>query len=89
MKDLNNEGTPGDKIDQLDRTFLQGRVEIVIRICKDCKYICKPCGALYEPHPESICLATDVLDYVTGEKKHFLCKDQNQCGYCGFFEVKE
>jgi len=56
-----------------------------MRLCKDCKNICKPTGALNMPHPESLCLASKALDYVTGENKHLLCKDQNKDGCCIFF----
>lgn len=72
-----------------------GGVELVggvmrIVICKDCKYICKPAGALYEPHPESTCLhpMTDHLNFVTGEKDRSLCKEINYNGDCEYWEGK-
>lgn len=41
------------------------------------------------PHPESICFAScfasQVLDPVTGESRHLLCKDQNKDGCCIYF----
>jgi hypothetical protein len=41
------------------------------------------------PHPELICLSINVLDYVTGETKHLLCKDQNKDGGCpSYLEVR-
>jgi len=66
--------------------------------CKDCEYICKPAGALYEPHPDSICLNqyTGELNYVTGELEPELCKFINSSEGCTYFmnrlvvkEVKE
>lgn len=57
-----------------------------MRFCKDCKHILKPAGALYMPHPESICFASQVLDPVTGESRHLLCKDQNKDADCSLFK---
>jgi hypothetical protein len=57
----------------------------MIAYCKDCVFICKPCGALYEPHPESICMAADEINFVTGEMEHLLCEDVNIDGKCGFY----
>jgi hypothetical protein len=58
--------------------------------CKDCKHICKPSGALYEPHPESICLSkhTQHWNYVTGDREKGKCKDINCNGECLWFEKK-
>lgn len=52
--------------------------------CKDCKYICKPSGASYTPHPLSICMCEEysILNYVTGEREHRDCKDININGEC-------
>lgn len=57
--------------------------------CKDCIHICKPTGAPYVPHPESLCLAGGTINYVTGETEHWLCKYQNSEGHCPLFEPKE
>jgi hypothetical protein len=56
--------------------------------CKDCKYIRKPSGALYEPHSDSICLSkhTTQWDYVVGERKAGKCKEVNFDGQCLWFE---
>jgi hypothetical protein len=50
--------------------------------CKDCQHIIKPSGALYEPHPESICNNSMVMDYVIGERKRIQCKAKNTVGIC-------
>jgi superfamily I DNA and/or RNA helicase len=56
--------------------------------CKDCINICKPAGAPYEPHPESICLTGGTINYITGETEHWLCKYQNSEGLCQYYTVK-
>lgn len=56
--------------------------------CKDCVNICKPAGAPYMPHPESICLDGGVLNYVTGEVELFLCKNKNNDGHCLSYNPK-
>ena len=59
--------------------------------CKDCKYICKPAGAPYFPHPLSICLCAinSKVNYVTGMSDHVDCKDINIDGNCRTFERKD
>ena len=59
------------------------------RYCKDCRNICKPSGAQYEPHPESICRRCETSNWVTGEHILGLCKNQNISGHCSLFEEKE
>jgi hypothetical protein len=56
--------------------------------CKDCVHIVKPSGATYYPHPESLCLQSDVIDYVTGVRKHEFCKVKNTDGECPFHRAK-
>lgn len=62
--------------------------EVVKVFCKDCVHIIKPAGAMYTPHPESICLQSDVVDYVTDERRHELCKVKNVTGECPFHRMK-
>lgn len=57
--------------------------------CKDCVYIIKPVGAMYYPHADSICLQSDVMNYVTGERGHEFCKVKNADGKCQFYRTKE
>jgi len=63
---------------------------IKIRYCKDCKNICKPSGAIYEPHPESICISPGAIrpNFVTGEIGADQCKNINRGGKCKLFEQK-
>lgn len=61
---------------------------MMIAYCKDCEFICKPSGALYEPHPESICLAADEVNFVTGKIEHLLCQDVNIKGKCRFYSER-
>lgn len=56
--------------------------------CKDCKYIIKPTGALYEPHPESICSRVYKMNYVIGQRDSKLCKIYNKKGCCILYEEK-
>ncbi len=58
-----------------------------IRICKDCLHIVKPSGALYQPHPNSICGDSRSLfvNFVTGEICHHLCTEININGSCEWF----
>ena len=74
---------------ELDEKIKEVLKNLKINYCKDCKYICKPTGAPYEPHPESLCLAGGLTNYVTGENEHWLCKYQNSNGYCPLFAKKE
>jgi hypothetical protein len=55
---------------------------IEIPFCKNCKYILKPTGAYYTPHPLSICTFYKKNSYVTGEIESLLCKDINKDGKC-------
>ena len=59
--------------------------------CCDCKFIGKPSGAPYEPHPGSICLCNQVAtdNYVTKMKHTPLCKNINHDGICKYFQAKE
>jgi hypothetical protein len=59
-----------------------------MKFCKDCEYILKPMGALYEPYPLSICSCgpTSKMNYVTGEYGYQNCKDINGNGLCIFFK---
>ena len=59
--------------------------------CCDCKFIGKPSGAYYEPHPESICLCGQIKsdNYVTKAEHNPLCKDINHDGMCKHFQAKE
>lgn len=59
--------------------------------CRDCKHICKPAGALYEPHPDSICLSNEThhRDYVIGVRVASKCKEINDGGNCLWFEARE
>lgn len=61
--------------------------EIGLKYCKDCIHIVKPAGALYEPHPESICMNPSFLtmNFVTGEYIGPLCKSINKDGKCPGF----
>jgi len=56
--------------------------------CKNCKYICKPSGALYSPHPQSLCLISEMIDFVTGKTYKALCKDINIHGKCVLLTIK-
>ena len=58
--------------------------------CKDCIHIIKPAGAMYEPHPESICLSPNSIrpNFVTGKVGAAKCKDINPDGMCKFFEFE-
>lgn len=60
-----------------------------ITICANCRFMLKPSGAEYTPHPESICTVEWAFNFVTGEKYHPLCKDGNKSGNCFFFKRKE
>jgi hypothetical protein len=60
-----------------------------MKLCKDCRYILKPSGALYEPHPESICTISLTINYVTGGEYYRQCKEVNIKGNCKWFRIKE
>ena len=56
--------------------------------CKDCRFIIKPSGASYEPHPESLCSRAEKnMNYVTGEAMTPLCKYINN-GLCRMFVAR-
>lgn len=59
-----------------------------IVICKDCGKIIKPTGALYTPHPDSLCgdERSQRLNFVTGEKYLSRCDEINFNGDCEWFE---
>ena len=58
--------------------------------CEDCKYICKPVGALYIPHPWSICLFPEIKEvgYVVRNKNKPACKTINVDGLCKYWKAK-
>ncbi len=57
--------------------------------CKNCQFICKPTGAPFFPHPESICTGIKgKINWVTGDHEEVLCKDININGNCIFFKEK-
>ena len=59
-----------------------------LKYCCDCRFIRKPAGAPYIPHPESICLCDTVKTshFVTNTLYNPLCKDVNHGGLCQYFE---
>jgi len=59
--------------------------------CCDCKFIGKPSGAHFEPHPGSICLCNQVEsdNYVTRVRHNPLCSNINHDGMCKYFQAKE
>lgn len=57
--------------------------------CKDCRNICKPSGAWYEPHPESICKNKLMINFVTRELSYPQCKNINTNGKCKNFKEKK
>jgi hypothetical protein len=57
-----------------------------LTFCAKCRFIVKPTGAAYIPHPESVCSTEGKLNFVTGEKDWVLCKDRNKKGDCCWFE---
>jgi len=60
--------------------------------CKDCKFIQKPTGAEYTPHPDSTCQISWQYHPVTEEKIYSLCKEVNKkfdcINYLKFFPCK-
>ena len=62
-----------------------------MKLCKDCRFICKPAGSMYEPHPESICTSLESMktDFVTGGFYPAKCKDINLTGECPLFQPNE
>jgi hypothetical protein len=62
-----------------------------MKLCKDCHFICKPAGSMYEPHPESICLSPKAMrtNFVTGAFYQAKCKDINLTGECSLFQPNE
>jgi hypothetical protein len=57
--------------------------------CKDCLHIVKPIGAVYEPHPDSICATTELINYVTSKPRHESCKYKNANGMCKDYKQKD
>jgi hypothetical protein len=58
-------------------------------ICAICHHIIKPSGAVYEPHPESICATEKIINFVIGEEVSVLCKERNSNGNCIWFERRQ
>ena len=57
--------------------------------CKDCINIHRPKGwPLDAICPESECLAGGIVNYVTGETEHWLCKYHNSKGCCQYFNQR-
>ena len=56
--------------------------------CKNCRYILKPTGAMYEPHPDSLCTSKIVVNFVSANPGHPLCRDINTNGNCEWYKEK-
>lgn len=58
------------------------------RFCEDCRFIIKPTGAPYIPHPDSICGTRYIKSkgFVVRELEKEHCKDVNTDGMCPYFK---
>lgn len=80
------EAADGEWLRYADFISSSAEVGSTLVFCKNCAHVCKPTGAMYEPHQDSICLANKLVSFVTGDSFSIPCKEINMDGKCIYFK---